>query len=64
MSEAEISIDHLIKKALQQIEEKDYLNTLKQVAEKRYAELKNEQWLVRRKKTIDFLLLKGYDNHS
>jgi regulatory protein len=53
--------DYNIKKALSQIEESDYLKTLKTIAEKRYNELKNEQWLVRKKKTIDYLLLKGYE---
>jgi regulatory protein len=50
-----------IKKGLQQIEDDAYRKTLKTLAEKRYAELKNEQWLVRKKKTIDYLLLKGYE---
>ena len=54
--------DYIIKKALQQIEEEDYRGTLKTLADKRYAELKNEQWLVRKKKTIDYLLLKGYEH--
>lgn len=53
--------DYNIKKALQQIDETDYRQTLSTVAEKRYAELKNEQWLVRKKKTIDYLLLKGFE---
>jgi len=53
--------NYIIQKALDQIEEADYLNTLKILGNKRYAELKSEQWLVRRKKTIDYLLLKGYE---
>ena len=54
--------DYNIKKAFSQIDDDDYLNTLKTIAEKRYNELKNEQWLVRKKKTIDYLLLKGYEH--
>ena len=54
--------DHYIKKAFQQIEEEDYRKRLFALAEKRYNELKKEQWLVRRKKTIDYLLLKGYEH--
>ena len=54
--------DYNIRKALSQIEEADYLKRLRTIAEKRYNELKNEQWLARRKKTIDYLLLKGYEH--
>jgi len=54
--------DYSIKKSLQQIDETDYLETLKELADKRYAALKNEQWLVRKKKTIDYLLLKGFEH--
>ncbi|HVT84088.1 MAG TPA: regulatory protein RecX [Chitinophagaceae bacterium] len=53
--------DYCINKALKQIDEKEYLQRLKQLAEKRYAFLKNEQWLVRKKKTIDYLLQKGFE---
>jgi regulatory protein len=55
--------DYSIKKSLQQIDEADYLKTLKELADKRYAVLKNEQWLVRKKKTIDYLLLKGFEHN-
>jgi regulatory protein len=54
--------EYSIKKSLQQIDETDYLKTLKILAEKRYEALKNEQWLVRKKKTIDYLLLKGFEH--
>ena len=53
--------DYCIKKALAQIDEEEYLNTLTALAEKRYESLKNEQYLVRRKKTIDHLIQKGYE---
>jgi regulatory protein len=53
--------DYCINKALKQIEEKDYLQLLKQLAEKRYASMKSEQWLVRKKKTMDYLLQKGFE---
>ena len=53
--------DYSIKKALQQIDEAGYIETLKLLGEKRYAALKNEQYLVRKKKTIDFLIQKGYE---
>ena len=53
--------DYCINKALKQIDEKEYLQLLKKLAEKRYASLKNEQWLVRKKKTMDYLLQKGFE---
>ena len=54
--------DYSIKKALQQIDEAGYIETLKQLGEKRYAALKSEQHLVRKKKTIDYLIQKGYES--
>jgi regulatory protein len=53
--------DYLIKKAMKEIDEEVYAKTLKQLTEKKYAALKAEQYLVRRKKTIDYLLQKGYE---
>ncbi len=50
-----------IKKALQQIDEKEYMQTLKKIASKKYTSLKHEQYLVRKKKTMDYLLAKGYE---
>jgi regulatory protein len=53
--------DYSIKKALKQIDEEDYLVVLKKLAEEKYASLKSEQYLVRKKKTIDHLLQKGFE---
>lgn len=53
--------DYSIKKALLQIDEVDYKKKLNELVKKRYASLKQEQYLVRKKKTIDYLLLKGYE---
>lgn len=53
--------EYCIKKALKQLDEADYLKSLKDLAEKKYESLKNDQYLVRKKKTIDFLLQKGYE---
>lgn len=50
-----------INKALQKINEKEYLQTLKKLAAKKYASLKHEQHIIRKKKTIDYLLGKGYE---
>lgn len=53
--------DYSIKKALKQIDEGDYLKTLNSLAEKKYESLKGEQYLVRRKKTMDYLLQRGFE---
>ncbi len=52
---------YLIKKALQQIDEETYLQTLNKLAAARYASLKGEQYLVRQKKTSDYLITRGYE---
>ncbi len=54
--------EYCIKKALTQINEEDYLKTLVLQAKKKYATLKNEQWMIRKKKTIDYLAYKGYEH--
>lgn len=53
--------EYCINKALKQIDEKEYLQTLKKLATKKYASLKKEQYLIRKKKTIDYLLQKGFE---
>lgn len=53
--------EYSIKKAMKEIDEDDYLKTLARLAEKKYASLKGEQYLVRRKKTMDYLLQKGFE---
>jgi regulatory protein len=53
--------EYNIKKALKEIDEEAYLSTLKELAEKKYSLLKSEQHLVRKKKTIDYLLQKGFE---
>ena len=45
--------EYNIKKAMKQIDEDAYAEVLRELAEKKYALLKDEQWLVRKKKTID-----------
>ncbi|MBS1608586.1 MAG: RecX family transcriptional regulator [Bacteroidetes bacterium] len=50
-----------IKRALKQIDEETYRQTLLELAEEKYTDIKNEQWIVRRKKTIDYLLQKGFE---
>jgi regulatory protein len=53
--------DYLIKKAMKEIDDEAYRKTLGELAEKKYASLKDEQYLVRKKKTMDYLLQKGYE---
>lgn len=54
--------EYNIKKAMKQISDEDYEKTLNRVAEKRYESLKGEQYLVRRKKTIDYLIQHGFEH--
>ena len=53
--------EYCIKKSLQQIDDEAYLKTLNDLAEKRYQSLKGEQYLIRKKKTIDYLVQRGYE---
>jgi regulatory protein len=53
---------YCINKGLKEIEEEAYQQLLEQLAEKKYASLNQEQYLVRKKKTMDYLLQKGYEH--
>jgi regulatory protein len=53
--------DYLINKALKSLDEDEYEQTLARLAEKKYELLKGEQYLVRKKKTLDFLMQKGFE---
>ena len=53
--------EYNIKKALKSIDEEAYLKTLRKEAEKKYELLKSEQYLVRKKKTMDYLMQKGFE---
>ena len=52
---------YCINKALKGIDENEYQKTLHQLAERKYELLKGEQYLVRKKKAMDYLLQKGYE---
>ncbi len=54
--------EYCIKKALKQIEEEDYIKTLNKLAKEKYASLKTEQWMIRKKKTMDYLVGKGFES--
>jgi regulatory protein len=54
--------DYSIKKALKQIDENDYRKLLQELADKKYASLKAEQYMVRKKKTMDYLVSRGFEH--
>lgn len=51
----------IIQKVLEQIDEKVYLKVLEKLAKEKYASLKHEQHLIRKKKTMDYLVQKGFE---
>jgi regulatory protein len=53
--------DYLIKRVMKEIDEEAYRKTLADLAEKKFESLKADQYLVRKKKTMDYLLQKGYE---
>jgi len=53
--------DYCIKKALQQIEEEEYLALLSRVANEKYASLSQDQYIIRYKKTTDYLIARGFE---
>jgi regulatory protein len=52
---------YCIKKGMEEIDEEDYMEVLKTLAEKKYTSLKGEQYLKRQYKTTQYLLQKGYE---
>jgi regulatory protein len=53
--------EYNIKQAMKEIDEEAYLKNLKELVEKKYESLKGEQYLTRKKKTIDYMIQKGYE---
>ena len=53
--------NYSISKGLKEIDEEAYQNLLERLAEKKYESLPSEQYLVRKKKTMDYLLQKGFE---
>lgn len=60
LKEKQVS-EYCIKKALKTIPTIDYEQTLIRLAEQKYGSLKGEQYLVRKKKTTDFLMQRGFE---
>lgn len=52
---------YVVNAALKEIDEDEYLEVLKNEAGEKYRLLKHEQYLIRRKKTADYLLQKGFE---
>ncbi len=52
---------YCIKKALGQIDEDEYAKVLNNLAKEKYLALKSDQYLVRKKKTMTYLLQKGFE---
>ena len=53
--------EYCIKKALKQIDNEEYLKVLGKLAKEKYASLKSEQYLIRKKKTMDYLMQRGFE---
>jgi regulatory protein len=53
--------EYCINKSINLIDDEHYKKTLQNLAAKKYASLNGEQYLIRKKKTIDYLLQKGYE---
>lgn len=53
--------EYSIKQAMKEIDDEEYKKNLKELAQGKYESLKDEQYLVRKKKTIDYMLQKGYE---
>ncbi len=53
--------EYSIRKALKQISEDEYFAVLKRLAELKHASLKGEHYLVRKKKTLTYLLGRGFE---
>jgi len=53
--------EYSIKEAMKEIDEEEYQKNLKELVADKYESLKDEQHLVRKKKTIDYMVQKGYE---
>lgn len=53
--------EYSIKQAMKEIDEEEYQKNLKELITEKYESLKDEQYLVRKKKTIDYMVQKGYE---
>jgi len=54
--------EYCIRKAMKEIGEDEYREVLQRLANEKYGSLRKHQHLVRRKKTIDYLVGRGFEN--
>ena len=54
--------EYLIKIAMKEIDEDQYQKVLQELAEKKYESLKGEDYMSRKRKTMDFLLQRGFES--
>ncbi|MGZ8550812.1 MAG: regulatory protein RecX [Chitinophagaceae bacterium] len=54
--------EYSIKKALRQIKDEEYLAVLKKLVDEKYSLLNDEQYLIRKKKTMDYLAQRGFES--
>ncbi len=55
--------DYCIRKAMTEIEEEDYIDTLREVINKKVNQLDNEPKLIRKDKAIKYALSRGYESN-
>lgn len=53
--------EYIIKQAMKEVDEEAYKKTVSSLAEKKWALLKGVPYMTRKKKTMDYLLQKGYE---
>jgi regulatory protein len=53
--------DYCIRKAMKQITDEEYETVLKKLVMEKYESLKDEQWIIRKKKTVDYLVGRGFE---
>ena len=54
--------EYCIRKAIELIDDNEYAIVLKEIATQKYASLKGQQYLVRKKRTMDYLVQRGYES--
>lgn len=55
--------EYCLKKGLATIDEDDYLETLAQLAEKKWSKIKEKNPYIKRKKLANYLIQKGYESY-
>ena len=53
--------EYCIKKAMKQIPDEEYEEVLQKLIREKYESLKEDQWIIRKKKTVDHFIRKGFE---